>query len=104
MRLLLETDHYVDDQLLEKGMEVGDGPNAVHDWRRKKDYKNFKAGQHLPPSVSMLPLDEEGRKLMKDHYGDNIPDRDPTASIPIQGTTDAPGLKDAKAPPLMKKV
>lgn len=105
MKFLLDEPHYVDDILLEKGIIVGDGDGCAHDWRYKEDIKRLgvKAGERRPLSRAMTPLDDEARNAIRNAFGTDTPERDPTAAIPIQGTTKAPGLANAKAPPLMPK-
>lgn len=95
MRYRLETDHYVDDRILEAGSEVGDGDNAVHPWRYTKAIpkQHVKQGDSMPPSAGMIPLDDAAKKAYKEWFGEEAPWRDPTEAIPIQGTGSA-----AKAP------
>lgn len=100
MRFRLDAQHYVDDRLLEPGMEVGDGEGVAHSWRypadiHKEDFDR-KAGQAMPPSVQMTPLDAEAKKLYQDTFGTGKPERDPTKAIPLQGT-----LSTAKVPPVV---
>lgn len=103
MKFLLEIDHYVDDRLLEKGAYVGDAEGCVHDWRYRENQVNgAKAGERRPLSSAMTPMDDEAKKLMKQQLGRDKAIIDPTAAIPIQGTTQSPGLSMAKAPPLAK--
>lgn len=104
MKLLLEVDHYVDDRLLEKGLFVGDDKDCVHDWRYLTDVPsvNAKAGQLRPLSHAMTPMDDEAKKEFFRLFGTSKVEIDPTAAIPIQGTTKSPGLAQAKAPPLVK--
>ncbi len=88
MRFRLDAQHYADDKLLEAGMEVGDGENSVSPWRYERDIKekDIKAGQLRPPSLQMTPLDDEARKVYRDTFNTDTPERDPTKPIPLQGT------------------
>ena len=52
-----------------------------------------KAGSPMPPSRSMIPLDDEAKKAFHDAFGGVPPERDFTKQIPIQGTG-----SEAKAP------
>lgn len=103
MKFLLEIDHYVDDRLLEKGSVIGDSEGCVHDWRYLKAEGEHKAGDRRPLSSAMTPLDEEAKALMQRQFGTTKAVIDPTSAIPIQGTTNAPGLATAKAPPILNK-
>ena len=104
MKFLLDEPHYVDDIMLDKGVIVGDGEGCAHDWRYKEDIKRLgiKAGERRPLSRSMTGLDDEARKALAAAFGTEAPERDPTKAIPIQGTTNDPGLRAAKAPAPLK--
>ena len=101
MRFLLDQPHYVDDKILDAGLEIGDGENAVHDWRYLADNKvaNIKAGTLRPLSVNMTPLDDEARAKLREFFGTEAPEKDPTKAIPLQGTG-----SQAKVPPLAPKI
>ncbi len=79
MRFRLDVQHYRDDKLIEAGTEVGDDCEIT--WRDAK-------GAAYPPSLGMTPLDAEAKAMVKDTYGTPAPERDPTKSIPLQGTGD----------------
>lgn len=77
MRYRLDSQHYIDDKLLEEGTEIGDG--TPFPWR-------FEDGTARPPSRSMVPLDDEAKRLFKEHFKTEGPvERDPTKAIPVQG-------------------
>ena len=91
MKYRLNAQHYADDRLLEPGAIVGDGDEAVHPWRYpadiQTDVQNIKAGQAMPPSKEMTPLDDEAKKL----YGEAFPQSKPkhiegAKPTAIQGT------------------
>lgn len=100
MRFRLDAQHYADDKLLEPGMEVGDGEGTVHPWRFSKDIKtdrqDIKAGQAMPPSLQMTPLDNEAREMYRKAFKSDQPERDPMKPIPLQGTGST-----AKVPPVI---
>ncbi len=88
MKFRLDTHHYRDDKLIEPGTVVGDDCEIA--WRDAK-------GHPYPPSRGMTPLDEEAKRMMKETFDTDAPDRDPTKPIPMQGTGDkvkvqAPGV------------
>ncbi len=90
MKFRLDTQHYINDRLLEPGHIIGDETDVP--------FVNAD-GSPMKPSVNMTPVDDEARSLFRDTFpGSRLPDRDPTAKIPLRGTGDS-----AKAPPLYTK-
>lgn len=93
MRFFLDQAHYVEDRLLDKGVIVGDSaegqPAPVHPWRWPRENKRIgvTAGQAMKPSRWMVPLDDEAKKLYKATFGEEPPERDPFAAIPLTGGT-----------------
>lgn len=107
---------YVDDKLIDPtdpryaSVEVGDGCDIQ--WRYpvtspRVDSNGFpikspvKAGDPMPPSRALLPLDDEAKQMWKDHYGeDHLGEevvRDPTLQIPISGVQAAEAKAKAEA-------
>lgn len=90
MRFRLDAQHYINDRLLEPGHIIGDGTDVPF-----VDAK----GRQMQPSVSMTPLDDEAWDVFKQRFpGTQMPERDPTKAIPLQGTGDK-----VKAPPLFQE-
>lgn len=86
MRFRLDTQHYINDRLLEPGHIIGDETDVP---------LVLANGDPVKPSVNMTPLDDEAWKLFQDTFpGTKRPERDPTKAIPLRGTGDT-----AKAPP-----
>lgn len=90
MKYRLDDKHYADDKLLEPGTEVGDGCEVPWRYAAENKVLGIKAGQAMPPSVSMTPIDDEAKKIYTTHFGGVLPERDPTKAIPIMGFADAP--------------
>lgn len=91
MKFRLDSQHYINDKLLEPGQVVGDETGNPF---------RFPNGDPMIPSQYMTPLDAEAVDLYRKKFGDDVKRVDPTQSIPIQGTFDAtktPGY-DAKNP------
>jgi hypothetical protein len=90
MKFRLDTQHYINDRLLEPGHIIGDETDVP---------MVLPNGDPLKPSVNMTPLDDEAWSFFRETFpGVRRPDRDPTKAIPLRGTGDA-----AKAPPLFHK-
>lgn len=87
MKYRLDSQHYIDEAILETGTEIGDGTD--HPYRDAK-------GKPLPPSTNMTPLDDEAKRLYKEWFKEEAPDRDPFAKIPLQGSGDT--VKTSVAP------
>lgn len=104
MQYRLEEEHQAYEQVLPAGTIVGDG--TPFPWRYETDVRaNFegkgaaKAGDPMPPSRAMTPLDDEAHRLFQKHFNNEAPPpRDPTASIPLQGTGDKTLVKPSPAP------
>lgn len=89
MKYRLDVQHYVEDKLLEAGVEVGDGCSVS--WRDVK-------GHALEPSVGMTPIDDEAKKAFETKFGKTKPDIDPTKPIPVMGNVKATASTPAKGP------
>lgn len=90
MKFRLDTQHYINDRLLEPGHIIGDETDVP---------LVLPNGDPIKPSVNMTPLDDEAWGLFQDTFpGTRRPERDPTKAIPLRGTGDS-----AKAPPLFVK-
>jgi hypothetical protein len=85
MKYRLDAQHYIDNMLLEPGLVIGDDELITY-----RDEK----GHPRAPSLQMTPLDDEAKRLFEEHHNSAAPERDPTKSIPLQGT-----LSDVKVPP-----
>lgn len=89
MKFRLDTQHYINDRLLEPGHIIGDETDVP---------MILPNGDPLKPSVNMTPLDEDALKVFKDTFpGVRSPNRDPLKAIPLRGTGDS-----AKSPALIK--
>ncbi len=90
MKFRLDTQHYINDRLIEPGHVIGDETDIP---------MVLPNGEPMKPSVNMTPLDEEAWKLFQDTFpGTRRPERDPTKAIPLRGTGDT-----AKSPALFQK-
>lgn len=90
MKFRLDTQHYINDRLLEPGHIIGDETDVP---------MVLANGDPIVPSVNMTPLDDEAWKCFQDAFpGTKRPERDPTKAIPLRGTGDS-----AKAPALFQK-
>lgn len=90
MKFRLDTQHYINDRLLEPGHIIGDETDVP---------MVLPNGEPLKPSVNMTPLDDEAWKFFNDTFpGARRPERDPTKAIPIRGSGDS-----AKQAPLFQK-
>jgi len=99
MKWRLESPHHIDEQVLEAGTLIGD--DTAHPYRAPKDDPKIKrkAGDHLPPSTNMTPMDEEARAAWRKHFGDEPLNRDPFRSVPLTGAEGAPMVKGPAAKP-----
>lgn len=89
MLFRLDTQHYINDRLLEPGHIIGDNTDVP---------MILPNGDPVLPSVNMTPLDDEARAAFKDRFpGSRMPERDPTKAIPLRGSGDS-----AKSPPLIE--
>lgn len=90
--------HHIDEQVLEAGTIIGD--DTQWPYRAPKDDPKIKRkkGDALPPSHSMSPVDEEARKVYRALFGDDAPNSDPLASIPLTGAPGAPKIAGPAAP------
>lgn len=91
MQFRLDTQHYINDRLLEAGTIIGDDTGIA---------MVLPNGDQMKPSVNMTPLDDEARKLFSETFpGARLPERDPTKAIPLRGSGDT-----AKQPPLVQPI
>lgn len=89
MQFRLDTQHYINDRLLEAGTIIGDDTGIA---------MVLPNGDQMKPLVNMTPLDDEARKLFSETFpGARLPERDPTKAIPLRGSGDT-----AKQPPLVQ--
>lgn len=101
MRWQLLEPHHIDEQVLPAGTIIGDDTQ----WPFRSTYNdrkiNRKIGDALPPSRAMTPMDDEARKAFDDVFQGEIPNTDPTKSIPLTGAPDAPRVSGVgvKPPP-----
>lgn len=97
---LLEA-HHIDEQVLPAGTVIGDDTQ----WPFRSTYNDPKIGRKigdaLPPSHAMTPMDDEARKVYDQVFGGEVPNSDPTRSIPLTGAPDAPRVAGpgSKPPP-----
>jgi hypothetical protein len=90
MRWQLLEPHHIDEQVLPVGTIIGD--DTQWPFRATKEDRRIgrKVGDALPPSRAMTPADDEARKVFNDTFGGEIPETDPTKSIPLTGAENAP--------------
>ncbi len=100
MKWRLETPHHIDEQVLDAGTIIGD--ETQWPFKATKDDPKIKrkAGDHLPPSTNMTPMDEEARAAWRAKWGDEPIDRDPFRSVPLTGAEGAPMVKGPAAKPM----
>lgn len=101
MRWQLLEPHHIDEQVLPAGTVIGDDTQ----WPYRSTYNekknkygggvDRKIGDALPPSRAMTPMDDDARKVFEDVFGGEIPDTDPTKSIPLTGAPGAPTVRGA---------
>lgn len=93
MKFRLDSQHYINDRLLEPGYVIGDETDIL---------MVLPNGDPMKPSVNMTPLDNEAMALFKETFPTaRPPERDPTKAIPLRGTGDSaksPALMPATAP------
>lgn len=84
--------------VLPAGTIIGDGTQ----WPFRSTYNDKKIGRKigdpLPPNAAMTPMDDEARKVFEAMFGDEIPDPDPTRSIPLTGAPDSPKVRGPGQP------
>lgn len=96
MKWQLLEPHHIDEQVLPAGTIIGDGTpwpfRSTYNERKKANGTGVdrKIGDPLPPSRAMTPMDDEARKFFETEYEGEIPDPDPTRSIPLTGAPDSP--------------
>lgn len=98
MRWQLLEPHHIDEQVLPAGTVIGDDTQ----WPFRSTYNdkkiNRKIGDALPPSRAMTPMDDEARKVFGEVFQGEIPDPDPTRSIPLTGAPDSPKVRGPGQP------
>lgn len=99
MKYRLAEQHYMYDQVLEPGTEIGDDTSFPHRAPKDDPRTGRKRGDRLPPSRAMIPLDDEAKKDFKAKFGEEAPGFDPTMDIPLHSGPDSPKVK-AKSGPL----
>jgi hypothetical protein len=105
MKWQLLEPHHIDEQVLPAGTIIGD--DTQWPFRATRDEKknryggglDQKIGDPLRPSLAMTPMDDEARKVYDDVFGGEIPEVDPTKSIPLTGAPGAPTVRGAGTPP-----
>lgn len=99
MRWQLLEPHHIDEQVLPAGTIIGDGTQ----WPYRSTYNDKKIGRQigdpLPPSTAMTPMDEEAQRAFDKEYDGEIPNPDPTASIPLTGAPGAPRISGPGSKP-----
>ena len=92
MKWQLTEPHYIDEMVLQPGTIIGDETQWPY-LAPKDDLKiKRKKGDPLPPSRAMIPMDDEARKFYSDYFGGEVPESDPTKSIPLTGAPGAPKI------------
>lgn len=107
MKWQLLEPHHIDEQVLPAGTVIGDDTQwpyrATYNEKKNKfgGGVDRKIGDPLPPSRAMTPMDDEARKVYDDVFGGEIPNPDPTRSIPLTGAPDSPKVAGpgSKPPP-----
>lgn len=99
MKWQLLEPHYIDEQVLPAGTAIGDDTQ----WPFRSTYNDKKIGRKigdpLPPSRAMTPMDEEAREAFQEAFHGEIPETDPTRSIPLTGAEGAPRVAGPGAKP-----
>lgn len=98
MRFRLDEKHYIDDQLLEPMTEIGDDTPWPFRYLRDTKIRDergamivAKSGQAMVPSRAMTPLDDEAKRMFEKTFGEEKPNYDPTAPIPVMGNVKQTG-------------
>lgn len=105
MKWQLLEPHHIDEQVLPPGTIIGDDTQ----WPYRSTYNDKKidrkVGDPLPPSRAMTPMDDEAREAFETAFDGEIPEVDPTRSIPLTGAEGAPRVSGpgAKPPPAKSK-
>lgn len=104
MKWQLLEPHHIDEQVLPAGTIIGDDTQ----WPYRSTYNDKKIGRKvgdaLPPSRAMTPMDDEARRVFNDVFEGEIPNTDPTASIPLTGAPNAPKVAGpGQRPPPFKQ-
>ncbi len=104
MRWQLLEPHHIDEQVLPAGTIIGDDTQWPYrsTYNEKKDRYgkgvDRKIGDPLPPSTAMTPMDDEARKVFDETFGGEVPNTDPTKSIPLTGAPGAPSVRGPGQP------
>ena len=99
MKYQLLEPHHIDEMVLPAGTIIGDGTQ----WPFRSTYDDKKIdrkiGDPLPPSRAMTPMDDEARALFDKEYHGEVPEVDPTRSIPLTGAPESPVVRGAGVKP-----
>ncbi len=104
MKWQLLEPHHIDEQVLNPGTIIGD--ETQWPYRATKEDRKIgrKVGDALPPSRAMTPMDDEARKVFYEKFGGEIPETDPTKSIPLTGAEGSPKVAGpGQRPPPFKQ-
>ncbi|SRR6266446_7343820 len=104
MKWQLLEPHHIDEQVLSPGTIIGD--DTQWPYRAAKEDRKIgrKVGDALPPSRAMTPMDDEARKIFYEKFGGEIPETDPTKSIPLTGAEGSPKVAGpGQRPPPFKQ-
>jgi hypothetical protein len=93
MRYQLTSPHYINEQVLPAGTIIGDGTPHPYQSNHTDNRIGRKKGDNLPPSVEMIPLDDDARQLYEQTYPDGSPPSQPQDAIPLTGAENAPLVK-----------
>lgn len=85
--------HHIDEMVLPAGTIIGDDTQ----WPFRSTYNDKKIdrkiGDPLPPSREMIPMDDEAREMFDKAFDGEVPEADPTRSIPLTGAPEAPKVR-----------
>ncbi len=104
MKWQLLEPHHIDEQVLPAGTIIGDDTQwpfrATRDEKKDRFGRGLdqKIGDPLRPSRAMTPMDDEARKVYEDVFQGEIPESDPTRSIPLTGAPDSPKVRGPGQP------
>jgi hypothetical protein len=92
MKWQLTEPHHIDEQVLQPGTIIGDDTQWPYLAPKDDPKIKRKKGDHLPPSRAMIPMDDEAHKYYAEYFGGEVPESDPTKSIPLTGAPGAPKI------------
>jgi hypothetical protein len=90
MKWQLTEPHHIDEQVLPIGTIIGDDTNWAYRATKADPKIGRKVGDALPPSTNMIPVDDEARQAYDKKFQGQVPEGDPTKSIPLTGAPDSP--------------